>query len=46
MKVNEEIIELPCKHKYHSSCIIQYLTNYNYKCPCCKEEVGLPVHNI
>jgi len=46
MKINQEVIELQCNHIYHSNCINEYLTNYNYKCPCCKEEIGRPVHNI
>ena len=37
MKINQEVIELQCNHIYHSNCINEYLTNYNYKCPCCKE---------
>ena len=46
MKINQEVIELQCNHIYHSNCINEYLTNYNYKCPCCKEEIGRPVYNI
>jgi hypothetical protein len=43
---DQEVIELPCAHIHHSNCINEYLTKYNYKCPCCKVEVGRPVHNI
>ena len=46
MEKEQEVIELPCKHTYHSNCINEYLSNYSYKCPCCKEEVGRPVHHI
>ena len=46
METGQEVTELPCIHKYHSNCINEYLTKYNYKCPCCKEEVGKPVHNV
>jgi len=44
--INQEVIELSCNHIYHSNCIIEYLTKYNYKCPCCKKEVGEPLYNI
>lgn len=31
---------LPCNHVYHSECIKQYLKDYDYHCPICKEECG------
>jgi hypothetical protein len=42
----EEIVELPCDHTYHSTCIFKYLEEYNYKCPTCRKEVGKPKYNI
>jgi hypothetical protein len=44
--IDQEVIELTCHHIYHSNCIIEYLTKYNYKCPYCKKELGEPVYNI
>lgn len=32
----QEVVKLPCKHLYHSSCIKSYLLNYNNKCPLCR----------
>jgi hypothetical protein len=46
MKKNETILELKCSHTFHCDCIKQYLENYNYKCPICREEVGKPKYNI
>jgi E3 ubiquitin-protein ligase BIG BROTHER-like protein len=46
METSQEVIELPCAHTYHSNCINEYLKKYSYKCPCCKIELGTPVHNI
>lgn len=46
METTQEVIELDCKHIYHSQCISEYFTKYNYKCPCCKKEAGKPVYNI
>jgi hypothetical protein len=37
---DETLIELPCKHNFHKSCIKNYLKNYNNKCPICKEELN------
>lgn len=37
---------LPCKHSYHSECIKQYLKDYDYHCPICKEECGEHVAKI
>jgi hypothetical protein len=46
MKKDETILELKCSHTFHRDCIKQYLENYNYKCPICREEVGKPKYNI
>lgn len=32
-----------CNHAFHYDCIMNYLTNYNYKCPMCRESCGNPV---
>jgi hypothetical protein len=46
MNNDDEVMELPCKHFYHHNCINEYLEKYNYKCPCCRNEVGKPKYNI
>ena len=38
---HDNIIELPCNHKYHSICIKKYF-NYNHTCPICRYKVGEP----
>lgn len=32
-----------CNHAFHYDCLMNYLTNYNYKCPMCRESCGNPV---
>lgn len=39
MDINQEVIELSCNHIYHSNCITEYLTKYNYKCPYCDKDL-------
>jgi hypothetical protein len=47
LDIDQEICELPCEHKFHSSeCIEPYLKQYNYKCPICRKEVGKSQTNI
>ena len=33
-------IVLQCHHIYHNKCIIEYLANYDYHCPLCRDECG------
>ena len=46
MLKDQEVMDLPCDHTYHYECINEYLEKYNYKCPCCRSEVGKPKYNI
>jgi hypothetical protein len=39
-KNKKQYIKLPCNHIFHDSCIIEWLKNYNYKCPICRKECG------
>lgn len=41
VEVGEELRVLPCTHKYHKSCIDEWLT-YNGCCPACKKRIAPP----
>lgn len=43
----DDIIKiLPCKHFFHTQCITEWLTNYHYKCPICRQPCGEHVANV
>lgn len=46
MKKDDKISKLCCKHNFHNGCIMQWLTEYNYKCPVCRKECGKAKYNI
>ncbi len=43
---DDKMITLPCDHIFHADCILQWLKEYNYKCPNCKNPVGKAKYNI
>jgi|UniRef100_A0A6C0IYW0 hypothetical protein len=46
MNKGNEVSKLCCEHNFHNSCIMQWLTEYNYKCPVCRKECGKAKYNI
>lgn len=40
INVDDDVIELPCKHIYHDECITGWLTKYNHICPVCRKDTG------
>ena len=46
MKKDDKISKLCCKHNFHNGCIMQWLNEYNYKCPVCRKECGKAKYNI
>ena len=46
LNINDEVPEIKCEHVFHKDCIMPYLTDYNYKCPICRTELGNPHYLI
>jgi len=46
VKKGDKISELKCKHTFHTDCIMQWLKEYNYKCPVCRKECGKAKYHI
>ncbi len=34
------IFDIPCKHKYHTQCLSEWLLNHSQLCPLCKSNVS------
>lgn len=45
-KKGDELSVLKCKHEFHKGCIVQWLKNYNYRCPVCRVETGKAKYNV
>ncbi|PKU85958.1 E3 ubiquitin-protein ligase RING1 [Dendrobium catenatum] len=37
-RVQQQVIWLPCAHRYHSSCVLPWLSDHSH-CPYCRTEV-------
>jgi len=40
---DSDVVELPCKHRYHAECISKWLTQCKNACPTCKAPIELAV---
>ena len=46
VKKGDKISKLKCDHTFHTDCIMQWLKEYNYKCPVCRKECGQAKYHI
>jgi E3 ubiquitin-protein ligase RHA2 len=46
MILDEEYLDIECKHIFHKECLETYLKNYNHICPVCRKEIGVSHPNI
>jgi len=46
MEINDNYYQLNCNHFFHRDCLDELLTNHDYKCPVCREEIGRSKANI
>jgi len=41
--LNEDVCNIPCKHKFHNKCVKQM---YDDKCPLCRQEMKINIHDL
>ncbi len=41
MNLDEEYLDIECKHIFHKECLNTYLKNYNHICPVCRHDIGI-----
>ena len=48
IKKEDDVSELPCNklHVFHTLCVMDWLNNYNNRCPICREECGEGKKNL
>ena len=40
LEKGDTILDIECKHKFHTECLTEYLIKYNHICPVCRQEIG------
>ena len=40
LEKGDTILDIECKHKFHSECLTVYLEKYNHICPVCRKDIG------
>ncbi len=46
MKIDDEYIDIQCKHIFHKECLTNYLKDFNHICPVCRVEIGKSKINL
>lgn len=41
-----KLCKLKCGHSFHKDCIMQWLSEYNYRCPVCRTECGKAKYHV
>ena len=40
LKKGDTVLDIECKHIFHSECLTEYLEKYNHICPICRKDIG------
>ena len=40
LKKGDTVLDIECKHIFHSECLTEYLEKYNHICPICRTDIG------
>jgi len=40
LEKGDTILDIECKHKFHTECLTEYLEKYNHICPICRQDIG------